>query len=268
MRPETPLDAAFLAMEAEAEAEAPRLRFLEALLAADLFVPLEEEAGERLKPRLFDLEEGRFVLAFDTDARLAAFLEGPAAYAALSGRGLAAALAGEGLGIALNPGVAPAQTLLPAGAVDWLAAMSAAGERAEARLREVAPPRDAPEALLAAIKARVARMAGAIGAAWLARARFEDGSERLTLAVTGAGPEAEPGVAEAFAEAARFSGTTLDLAFLPAEAPALGAFVRFGVRFDPPPLPVPGPPAAPKAPGGDPARPPILRQDRARVRRP
>ena len=60
----------------------------------------------------------------------------------------------------------------------------------------------------------------------------------------------------------------LDLAFLPAEAPALGAFVRFGVRFDPPPLPVPGPPAAPKAPGGDPARPPILRQDRARVRRP
>jgi hypothetical protein len=83
MQPETPLDAAFLAMEADPEAEAPRLRFHEALLGAELFVLLEEEAEERLKPRLFDLEEGRFVLAFDTDARLAAFLDEPAAYAAL-----------------------------------------------------------------------------------------------------------------------------------------------------------------------------------------
>jgi hypothetical protein len=259
MQLETALDAAFLAMEADLEAEAPRLRFHEALLATELFVLLEEEAGERLKPRHFDLEEGRFVLAFDTDARLAAFLDEPAPYAALSGRRLAAALAGEGVGIALNPGVAPAQTLLPAEAVDWLAAMSATGERAEARLREVGPPRGAPDALLAALKARVDLMAGAIAAAWLAQARLTDGTERLTLAVTGAGPEAEPEVAESFAEAARFAQTTLDLAFLPAEAPALGAFVRFGIRFDPPPLPVPDPPAAPKAPGRDPARPPRLR---------
>ena len=91
----TPLDAAFLAMEAGGEAEAPRMRFYETLLAAELFVVLEEEAGETLRPRLFDIEEGRFVLAFDTDERLAGFLDAPAPYAALSGRRLAAALAGR-----------------------------------------------------------------------------------------------------------------------------------------------------------------------------
>lgn len=256
----TPLDAAFLAMEAGGEAEAPRMRFYETLLAAELFVVLEEEAGETLRPRLFDIEEGRFVLAFDTDERLAGFLDAPAPYAALSGRRLAAALAGQAVGVGFNLGAGPAQTLLPAAAVDWLAAMSEPEAAEAARLREVGPPAGAPAALIAAIAARVEAMAGAIGAAWLAAARFEDGTERLTLAVAGAAPEAEAELAEAFTEAANFSQARLDLAFLAADAPALGAFARFGLRFDPPPLPAPEPrQAAPAAPGSDPARPPILR---------
>lgn len=260
MPPETtPLDAAFLAIEADPEAEAPRMRFYETLLATDLFVVLEEEADETLRPRLFDIEEGRFVLAFDTDARLADFLEEPSPYAALTGRKLAAALAGQDVGIGFNLGVGPAQTLLPAAAVDWLAAMSELGETEEGRLREVGAPEGASVALVSAIAMRVEALSGAIGAAWLATARFEDGSERLTLAVAGAALEAEEDLAETFTEAANFAETKLDLTFLPADAPALGAFVRFGLRFDPPPLRVPEPPAAPKAPGSDPACPPILR---------
>ena len=79
-------------------------------------------------------------------------------------------------------------------------------------------------------------------------------------AVAGAAPEAEAELAEAFTEAANFSQARLDLIFLPADAPALGAFARFGLRFDPPPLPTPEPrQAPPAAPGSDPARPPILR---------
>lgn len=257
---ETPLDAAFRAMEAEPEDAGPRLRFYERVLDAELFVLLEEEAdGERLRPRVFDLEAGRFVLAFDRDERLAAFLDAPAPYAALAGRRLAGTLAGRGIGIGLNLGIAPSEHLLPAEAVDWLAGMAAGrSEVAAARARQVGPPRSAEAGLIAALDAKLAAMAGAIEAAWLAELRLEDGTRRLALAVAGTPEEAEAAVAEAIAEAVRFSGEEdgLDVTFVGANGPARAAFERAGLRFE---LPTPPPPQAPpSAPGSDPDRPPIL----------
>ena len=61
---------------------------------------------------VYDLSDGRFVLAFDREERMAAFLDAPAPFAALSGRRLAALLDGRKLGLALNLG-APSATLLP-----------------------------------------------------------------------------------------------------------------------------------------------------------
>ena len=122
MTAETPLDAAFLAQEADPD-PALRLRFHERVLDAELAVALDEAAeGDALRPSVYDLEDGRFVLAFDRDERLADFFGMPTAFAVLTGRRLAAMLAGQGTGIALNLG-APSATLLPAAAVDWLAAM-------------------------------------------------------------------------------------------------------------------------------------------------
>jgi hypothetical protein len=261
MTEETPLDAAFRAMEADPDDEAARMRFHERLMDAELLVLLEEEPrDDSIRPLVFDLEEGRFALAFDRDARLAAFLDAPAPYAALAGRRLAAALSGRGVGIGLNLGVAPSQTLIPAEAVDWLAVMAeaAAPSPADARASGVRPPRGAPEALVAALDAKVAAMAGRVEAAWLATLVFEDGGARLALAVAGAAPSAEAGIAEAIGEAARFSGggVEIDVAFLSPGSPARAAFERNGLRFDPPEPEVPAPS---RRPGSDPDRPPILR---------
>jgi hypothetical protein len=101
-------------------------------------------------------------------------------------------------------------------------------------------------------------MAGGIEAAWLAELRLEDGTTRLALAVAGAPEEGEGAVAEAIAEAVRFSGVEggLDVTFVGAQGPARAAFERVGLRFElptPPALPAP-----PPAPGSDPDRPPIL----------
>ncbi|MBP7242214.1 SseB family protein [Amaricoccus sp.] len=260
MTAETPIDAAFLAMEAAPEDEAARRRFHERLMDAELFVLLEAEPeGATLRPLVFDLEEGRFALAFDRDARLAAFLDAPAPYAALAGRRLASALAGSGVGLGLNLGAAPSATLLPAEAVDWLADMAraAAAEAAAVRPTAVRPPHDATEALVAALDAKVAAMAGRIDAAWLATLEHGDDAGRLVLAVAGATPTAEAGIAAAVAEAATFAGIEIDVAFLAVDAPARGAFERNGLRFDPPVPPAPTPPGRP---GGDPGRPPILRR--------
>ncbi len=260
---ETPLDAAGRVMAAAPEDEAARRRFHARLAEAELFVLLEEEArDDALRPRLFALEEGRFALAFDRDDRLAAFLDAPAPYAALSGRRLAMLLAGRGVGLALNPGVAPSEALLPPEALDWLAAVAAAGGQhaAEARPSAVGPPEGAPEALVAALAARIASFGGLVEAAWLARLAYAEGEGRLTLAVAGAAAADEPALAAALGEAARLSGAAegLDVAFLAPGAAARAAFEREGRRFAPDRKPA-ATPVPPRPPGSDPDRPPRLR---------
>ncbi len=258
---ETPIDAAFRAQAADPEDEGARRRFQERLLDAELLLLLEEEPGDgdRLRPRVFDLEEGSFVLAFDRDDRLAAFFDAPVPFAALSGRRLVELLAGAGLGLGLNLGEAPSATLLPAGAIDWMAEFGAAAPEPAAPPREISAPRVEPR-LIAALDPKLAAMAPVIGAAYLVTALFEGGAARPMLALVGVPEAARPGVAAALAEATRFGAleTGLDVAFPEADAPAMDAIRRLGLEFE---LPRPEAPvsATPSAPGMDPARPPILR---------
>ncbi|MEM6728737.1 MAG: SseB family protein, partial [Pseudomonadota bacterium] len=112
MSDETPLDIAHAAMEASG-ADADRLRFYERVADAELFLMVEAEPdGNVAAPQLFDLDEGRFALAFDRAERLAAFVGGPAPYVAMSGRALVKLLVEEGLGLGLNLEVAPSAILL------------------------------------------------------------------------------------------------------------------------------------------------------------
>lgn len=258
MTAETPLDAAFLASAADPD-PALLLRFHERVLDAELAVPLAGEAGETLDPQVFDLEDGRFVLAFDRDERLADFFGAPTDFAVLTGRRLATLLAGQGTGIALNLG-APSATLLPAGAVDWLAAMAApAPEAREARLAGLAAPASVPPALAAGLAAKLAAMADAVPAAHLVATGEGSG---LVLALTGVPEAARTGVAAAVAEAVRFTADapSLDVTFVEAGSASAAAVARAGLRLDlPRPETEPETPPAAQGPGRDPARPPRLR---------
>lgn len=254
MNPETPLDAAFLAHEADPD-PALRLRFHERILDAELMVPLVAEAGEALDPQVFDLEDGRFVLAFDRDDRLADFMGAPTDFAALSGRRLAALLAGQGIGIALNLG-APSATLLPAAAVDWVAAMVLPAPAPRAgHLTGLAAP-EVPDALAAGLAAKLAAMADAIPAAHLVAIRDGEAAG-LALVLAGVPEAVRGGVAAAVAEAVRFTADApaLDLVFVEADSPAAVAVARAGLRLA---LPA-SPPGPASGPGMDPARPPRLR---------
>ncbi len=254
----TLLDLAHAAHEADPEDDALRLRFHERLLDAELMLPVagenEGEDGGAVAPRVFDLSDGRFVLAFDRDERLAAFLEAPTPFVALSGRRLVAGLAGRGIGIALNLG-APSAALLPAAAVDWLAEIAAAPtEPAPQRPAGFLRPRDVPARLLAALGPKLGAMAGVVAAAHLV-ATDRGG---LVLALAGVPEGARDGVAAAVAEAVRLGGLAegwLDVAFPEAGSPAAEAAARVGARLD---LPVPKE-TPPAGPGMDPARPPRLR---------
>ncbi|MCX7644430.1 MAG: SseB family protein [Rhodobacteraceae bacterium] len=257
---ETALDHAVAAMTAAPEEALPRLRFHERLAEAELFLLLGAPAdGDRLDPELFDADGGRYVLAFDREARLAAFAGAPAHYAAVSGRTLAAMLAGRGIGIGLNLGTS-AETLVSAETIDWLAGvLGARPAEAEERPREVRAPAGLPPALVEGLAVKLALAEGLARLAYLAGVTYAGGRRGHLLAFVDARPGAEEALARAVGEALAFSGIeagTLDVAFLAASDPVSATLARVGLRFD---IPQPAVPAAPPPPGSDPDRPPRLR---------
>lgn len=260
---QTPLDHAHAAMEAAPDADAPRLRFYDRLAEAELFLMLAREAaGDQAEPELFDLGDARFVLVFDTEDRLSGFAGRAVPYAALSGRSVVGMLAGQGIGIALNPEVAPSSILLPSEAVDWLAETVAQGpSEAEARPEEFRAPGGLPDGLLEAIDAKLRTTTGLARRGYLAEVKYDTGVRGHLIGFTGAVPGAEGALARAIQEALVFSGleaAALDVVFLRDSDPVTAQLARVGLRFD---LPEPEQPVRMErlAPGGDPAKPPILR---------
>lgn len=256
----TVLDRAFAAMEDRPDDDAARLRFFERLADAELFLLLERPAtDDRAEPRLFPLNDGPVALAFDTEERLAAFA-GAAPYVQLTGRTLSGMLKGHGIGLGLNLDVAPSAHLIPAAAIDWLAETLAGGpEEQSLRPVEFAAPSGLPEALIAALDAKLPGLSGLARAACLARVVYEDGTRGHMLGFLGAVPGAETALARAAREALVFSGLdagALDVAILAETDPAAERLGRAGLRFD---IPAPDPGLAPpSAPGMDPDRPPRL----------
>ena len=271
MSADTPLDRAHAAMAAAPEDDAARLAFHEALVTGELFLMLQREpepGAESVEPRIFPLEEGPFVLAYDREDRLARFAGGPTPYAALPGRRVVEMLAGRGIGLGVNLGGAPSEMLLPAEAVAWLAGTLAnRPAEAVAQPREIAPPDALPEKLLRALDARLGRAAGMAAAAYLASVTHEGGARTHLLAFVDAAPGAEGALARAAGEALTFSGLeagTLDVAFLASDHILAARLARVALRFDLPGPDTPGSPSdsgsAPGSePGSDPGTPPRLR---------
>ena len=260
MRDETPIDAAHAAMEAAPADGAARLRFYERVADAELCLLLSEEAqGDNVTPELFELDAGRFVLAFDREARLAQFAGRPAPYVALSGRVLAQMLAGQGIGLGLNLDVAPSAILLPPDAVDWLhATLGHAPEEAEARFAEFTAPAGLPETLVQALDTKLASAAGLARAAYLVGTVDAAGARGHLLGFVDAVEEAQGALARAAGEALTFSGIeagAMDVGFFSATDAVVLKLATVGLRFD---LPQPQMPE-PVAPGRDPDNPPILR---------
>lgn len=254
----TPLDEVAPGLQGDAAA---RLAFFDRFSASEVFVLLEDEAGANsIRPRVFETEAAKLILAFDLEERLSAFAGAAAPYAALSGRALAELLAGQDLGVALNAGTAQEAVLEP-DAMGWLA-QTVAGQpdEVEAYPEEVAAPKGLPEALLLALDGRLSGAVGLASMAYLVSVRYRGGGQSHLMAFIDPVPGAEPSLARAVREALAFSGLeagVLDVGFFRAADPICARLARVGLRFD---LPVPEvPPSVPAPPGSDPNVPPRLR---------
>lgn len=245
--------------------DAVRLRFFAALADAELFVLLDEEPkGEDISPRLFAIDGGQVVLAFDTQERMAEFAKDVVPYVALPGRIVAQLLAGAGLGLGLNLDVAPSSTLLPPDALQWLVETLEQNDPGtlEARIAEILPPRTVPEVLLMGLAERLSRAGDLAEAALLAEVRYAQGGSGHLLAIVGADPRAHPALARAASEALTFSGIDagfLDVGFFDVAAPLVARLEKVAYAFElpqeqaPENVQIPG-----AAPGMDPNKPPRL----------
>ena len=260
---ETTLDRAHAAMTAQPGDDALRLRFLETLSDADLFVLLEAEIeDDHVRPVSVTIDGAEYVLAFDTEERLSAFAGRPAPYAGLPGRALVQMMTGQGAGLALNLRVAPSTWVLPADGVDWLSrTLGHAPEETEARLVGISRPTGLPEAVLDALDRKLSRTAGLARVAWLAAADYADGGRGHVLGFVGADARSHAALAHAAGEALTFSGIeagVIDVIFVEEGDEMARRLERVGLRFD---LPVieRATPEVPMAPGSDPDKPPKLR---------
>ena len=257
----TDLDRAHAAMTAAPEDDALRLRFFERLADNELFMLLGAEPdGDHITPALFEVEDVQYALVFDREDRLADFVGREAPYAGLSGRGLCQMLAGQGVGLGLNLEVAPSSMLVPPQAIDWLVeTLAHTPEMEAARLTAVTPPKGVPEDVIAGLDRKLAMTAGLASAAYLSGVTYEDGGTGHILVFVGADPAAEQGLANAAAEALRFSGIeagTMDVLFAEEGDPLVKRVAKVGIRFD---LPLPEAPRPIVPPGSDPNSPPKLR---------
>ena len=259
----TRLDDAHAEMMQDEGHDGARLAFYSQLADAELYVLLDGDADQdQVTPRLFDLEEGPVVLAFDLEERLAAFVGGPAPYAALPGRVIAAQLAGQGVGLGLNIGDAPSSIILPAEVMDWLTATLGTKPAQVAAVPEgFAFPWGVPVEVTQRLTEKLGTNPGLAEAVLLSEVVYEGGRRGHILAVLGAAAGAEAALSGAVSEALVFSGidmAEIDVVFLAPNDPRLQTIADVALRLDMP-KPVDHAKPVPNIPGMNPEKPPILR---------
>lgn len=148
--------------------------FIDVLLTEPLFCPIWDtaEADETsIAPKLIERDGVDQIVLFDSEERMIAFAKEPTEYVVYAGRVFFRLATGQDTHIALNPGVAPSETVFHPETIDAIAELADAAEEeveisADSPLT-ILPPDDASDNLLRALLARIAASSGIISEAWL-----------------------------------------------------------------------------------------------------
>lgn len=185
---------------------ADRARILSQLADTALFVTLEREpADDAADIRLVDGGGFQLAVASDSDEKLAAFWQGPVAYAEIPGRVLAALLAKDGAALLVNPGSA-SEMLLDPETLTWLGQSLENKPQTEtgAFLPSLSSPDpEAVAALAEPLAQRVRGMYGLVEAIALVGASWPDRTGHLLL-LRGTPVNRQEAVAKAISEVLAF----------------------------------------------------------------
>lgn len=262
----TRLDAVFVSAMA-AKDESAMAAFYDALAATTLFMPIEGDPdGEDAAPMALELEGGPTVLVFDTEERLAEFVEKPTGYAAAPGRTVIEMAARAGAQIGVNLGPSPSATLLPVDVVAWIAeALTTPVEIRDLSKVLLSPPESPDVDLLEALAGRLAEFSDVVAEAWLVSAETGEAAPELALillpraGVASQGDELAEALSEGVARAVQHATPGQrppDIALIAEGARPLEVARRVGIGLH---AVVEEVRVARAAPGSDPAKPPKLK---------
>ncbi len=227
----------------DSDDDALAARFVEALLAEPLICPVlddEDDPGaeERIRPLTLEHDGKPTLLLFDTEDRLADFIDKPTNFVALAGRSFFRLVKGSGAQVALNMDVAPSSTVFSPQTVDAIALLAEASEEevevGAGEALTVAPPAPPSEGMLRAMTARLVAD-GRVREAWLVS--ISSGGEltpRYDQALTLSPRDAASDLRELAADLGRLAGSfedseRLDIAVAHDGEPFLAAARKLGV---------------------------------------
>lgn len=200
--------------------DAATAAFMDTILAEFLICPVWDEDGEppaapeRAQPKLIPTESGEALALFDSEDRLASFLDEPSAFIALPGRDFFVLAAQHGLAVAFNPEVAEsAMTFAPATVAAIAELANANEEESEivgGAAMQARAPAAAPEALLTALGARIAAAQDLLVEGWLFDADFREAPSRLVLGVVAESRASDEAVARLASELSRLGAAVLN----------------------------------------------------------
>jgi len=108
------------AMEQNPSSGESRLDFYLSMVSHDFLIVLEDDNfSNELKPRVFELEQGNFVLCFDDHEKLSTFFNKEITYVIISFKTIIDFLREKKVGIAINLGK-PSGVLLDLAAIKWM----------------------------------------------------------------------------------------------------------------------------------------------------
>ena len=252
------MDKTYAHMLASPESDTAGLRFYEAFCDTNLSVLVNAD----LSMQVFETSQGKIILAFDTEERVAEFVDQPTEFIKMPGRELVTQLRGTDTGIGLNLNVAPTSQILTPEILAWISELlsvdstllvdQVAGFSADCQLS--AEDRTA-------LTDRLANFAGRVEAAYLCGVTYTDGAMADALFIVDCDPTIEADLFTAMIETQKFAKEDVaDLAikFISSSSPALLEIRRHGDELHLP-KPIVTPAFQPTAPGMDPDKPPKLR---------
>jgi hypothetical protein len=250
----TALDRAFEQMQAAPDDTQLRRAYYTKLALSEVFVPLEE--GSDNAPLLIESDGLHYALAFDSEARLAAFFEAGQSRAVMSGRALARGLIGAQTGIGLNLGVADTAMLIPPEAIEWVTGFETSISVDMSRIVSIEPAQFS-EKTLAALDTFFATLEGAAQVVHCATGIDEANARASLFVFENANPSLHAGITQQLAQSlAMLEGIENAVVVFDPQDALLTRLHKVALSIA---LPEPRVQLQPAIPGSDPSKPPKLR---------
>ncbi len=205
------LNKAFREMSQDPENNDARLNYYGVLADTDLFLLLEQEtSSEILEPKIIQLKENNFALAFDSEENLSEFYGEAAAFAQITGRVLAKMLLEEKIGLGINLGVSEGELLLPYSVIEWfVSVLDETPNLVQTTPKKFLPVKAFPGIIFKALQQKLKPAVGLFDEIWICAVEYNEDETSHLICLMGVQNSVQQAIVKSINEVLSF--TDIDL---------------------------------------------------------